>query len=93
MLATLPSLDLGISLPACDRGERIFESCEGEGAESSPDCLVPVGVAMACENKSVEEAPDFPSAKELFSAASFLQVKVKRLTIIGQLHFDSIRGV
>lgn len=74
MLATLPSLDLGrvpASLPVCDRGERRFESCEGEGAERSADCLVPVAVALASEVKSVDEALFLPSAKAPVSAANY----------------------
>jgi hypothetical protein len=46
---------------------------------------------MACEGKSVEEAPDFPSAKELFSAANYLQVKPKSQRLYVNFTFDSIR--
>lgn len=83
MLATLPSLDLGrvpASLPVCDRGERRFECCEGEGAERSPDCLVPVGVALASDDKSVDEALFLPSAKALVSVASYSWIQTKNVS-------------
>lgn len=83
MLATLPSLDLGrvpASLPVCDRGERRFESCEGEGAERSPDDLVPVGVALASEDRSVDEALFLPSANAPVSDANYSWIQVKTVS-------------